>query len=95
MGWLDRHDIADEIVVELVVECRIDCTLNRDQQERMPISGSLDHRLDGEIPAAPRSVSMMNGCPSRSDSHSAIKRPRISGELPGAIPMIKRTGRVG
>src|SRR5215467_10107523 len=52
----DRRDIADEIVVELVVECRIDCTLNGDQQQRMPISGSLDDRLDGEIAAAPRPV---------------------------------------
>jgi hypothetical protein len=50
----DRRDIADEIVVELVVERRIDGTLNRDQQERMPISGSLDDRLNGKIAATPR-----------------------------------------
>lgn len=37
----------------------------------------------------------MKGWPSRSDSHWAIKRPRMSGELPGAMPMISRTGFVG
>ena len=78
-----------------VIDRAILPSFGSDQQERMPISGSLDHRLDGEIPAAPGRFSMMNGCPSRSDSHWAIKRPRISGELPGAIPVIKRTGRVG
>jgi hypothetical protein len=91
----NRRDVADEIVVELFVERRVDRTLNRRQKERYPSAGELTTASMAMLPAPPGRFSTMKGWPSRSDSHCAIKRPIISGALPGAMPMIRRTGRVG
>ena len=52
----NRRDVADEIVVELFVERRVDRTLNRRQKERIPVSGRVDDRLDGDVTGAARPV---------------------------------------
>jgi len=47
------------------------------------------------MPSAPSRFSTTNGWPSRSDSHCAIRRARMSKALPAAKPTRMRTGRVG
>jgi hypothetical protein len=44
---------------------------------------------------APGRFSMMNCCPSRSDSHCPIRRAMMSAPPPGAKPTMMRTGRDG
>src|SRR4051812_24633093 len=52
----NQLNVASEIVVELFVECRIDRALNADQEERVPISGRFNDRLDGDDAAGAGSI---------------------------------------
>src|SRR5262249_27684598 len=43
----NRHDVADEIVIELVVEGRVDCSHRAEDEERIAIGRGTHGRLDG------------------------------------------------
>src|SRR5262245_48562864 len=53
------------------------------------------HDLGRLAPWRANAIPPTNCCPSRSDSHWAIKRAAISPLPPAAKPWTKRTGRVG
>src|SRR4051794_17768235 len=58
-----RRDVADEIVVEPIVERRVYRALNRDQQERVPVSRRFGSRFDGDVAAPPWPVLDDEGLP--------------------------------
>jgi hypothetical protein len=92
----DRRDVANEIEIELVVERRVGRVVAPDHEQRVSVCGRA--RTTASVPMllpAPGRFSMMNGWPSRSESHWPISRARMSVEPAGANGTIKRTGRDG
>src|SRR6516162_2861487 len=92
----DRHDVAEEIVIELAFEeRRIDRARRAEQQERMTSAGA---RTTASVPIvvdAPGRFSITNCWPRRSDSQCPIRRATMSVVPAGVNGTITRTGRVG
>ena len=81
----DRRDVADEIEIELVVERRVDGVRRIGQEAAY--SRPAGARTTASVPMllpAPGRFSMMNGWPSRSDSHCPIRRATMSVGPPAA-----------
>src|SRR6516162_8736121 len=92
----DRHDVAEEIVIELAFEeRRIDRARRAEQQERITSAGA---RTTASVPIvvdAPGRFSITNCWPRRSERHCPFRRAAMSVVPAGAKPTMMRTGRAG
>src|SRR5262249_53485026 len=52
----DRHDIANEIVIEFVVKCRVDRVVRVDQEQRIAVGRGLHDHFGPNIPTGARSI---------------------------------------
>src|SRR5262245_53215503 len=52
----DRHDIANEIVIEFVVKCRVDRVIRVDQEQRIAVGRGLHDHFGPDIPTGARSI---------------------------------------
>src|SRR6516165_12752032 len=92
----DRHDVAEEIVIDLAFEERcIDRARRGGQQERITIRGRTHDHLGPDRVDAPGRFSMTNCWPRCSESHCPISRAAMSVVPAGANGTITRTGHVG
>src|SRR5262249_55238905 len=91
----DWRDVAKEIEAELIIERHIDGVRRSRQEERIAVRRA---RTTASVPIllpAPGRFSMMNGWPSRSESHWPIRRAVMSLAPAGATGTIRRTGATG
>src|SRR6516225_11974408 len=91
----DRRDVPDEIEIEFVVEQRAGYGRCADKQERITSGAAFATASVPIVVPAPGLFSMTKGWPSRSDSHSPIRRAMMSYVPLGAAPTMMRTGRAG
>jgi hypothetical protein len=89
----DRRGVANEI--EIIVQRPLIAFVALARRSTWPSAVARTTASAPILLPAPGRLSMINGWPSRSDSHRPIRRAMMSIWPPGGKPTTKRTGRVG